>query len=355
MNGLIEPQEKRETLSLPNNLSVGWLPLGGMERSGSRLRCYFPCKSIRSSTIRSEIFRFGIRYDIVIFQRCYSPADRSLASSLKRENCKTILDLCDNDFHNPEGDSTKNTAITGLLEMIDEIDLITVSSLELQRIVSNITDKPVLLVEEYLDTVRSQTYHSISTKISGAIKRIPGRGRTKLVWFGYGQQRNPETGINFLSDILPFLARCNQAFPLSLSVISNHRQKYTETIRGISFPTQYFPWNRRSFSFILRLHDICLIPVQKNSFTICKSQNRLVTALLHNVAVIADEIPSYREYSQYFLSGDWEANLRLYLADTKLRHNHVRDGKRYIQKRHSKETIDRQWLTALQTVLKTGK
>ncbi|MGH9857503.1 MAG: hypothetical protein ACRD4B_06630, partial [Acidobacteriota bacterium] len=282
MNILMEPQQKEQGRMLfpSSDLSIGWMPVGGSERSGSRLRCYIPCKSLQADRIQSELYRPNARYDAVIFQRRYGPADRSLAASLKTGHCKTILDLCDNDFYNPEGDPVKSEAITGLLEMVERMDLITVSSVELQKVVSGITETPVLVVEEYLDSIGPGLYQTISTAVAGATKKIPGR-RTKFVWFGYGQQRNPETGINHLQDILPLLERLNQTFPLALSVISNNRKKYVERVSRVSFPTRYFSWDRLSFNFLLSLHDICLIPIRKDPFTVCKSQNRLITALLH--------------------------------------------------------------------------
>ncbi len=335
------------------DLSLGWIPVGGTERSGSRLRCHIPCKSLRTRGIRSEMYRSNAPYDVVIFQRRYHQTDRELASQFKASHCKSILDLCDNDFYNPEVDPAKNESISDLLEMIDRVDLITVSSAELQKIVVGLTKKPVTIVEEYLDHVSPKIYQSISTTLAGAAKSVL-RGRTMFVWFGYGQQGNPETGINYLQDIVPTLESLNRRFPLRLSVITNNRKKYDETISRVSFPTKYFQWNRQSFNFLLSLHHICLIPVKQNPFTICKSQNRLITALLHKVAVIADEIPSYEEYSKYVLFGDWDKNIQLYLTDSKLRQDHVRSGRRYIQERHSKENIDNQWITALQSILTTN-
>lgn len=105
-----------------------------------------------------EIFKYGQHYDCVIYQKAY------FVDHAREFKGKKILDLCDPDW----------LIWTGkVVEMIQEVDAITCSSLELTKAVSKFTDKPVYLVPDRVDF----TGLPAPKKHYGPTKRI--------VWFGY--------------------------------------------------------------------------------------------------------------------------------------------------------------------------
>jgi hypothetical protein len=108
----------------------------------------------------AEIFKFGAKYDVVIFQKAYFIEYAKAFQGIK------ILDLCDPDWLHW---SFK------VIEMVNECDVVTCSSMNLKRTVEKFTDKPVFLVEDRVVT-----------------KELPPpkvhKGETKTaVWFGYSQ------------------------------------------------------------------------------------------------------------------------------------------------------------------------
>jgi len=56
-------------------------------------------------------------------------------------------------------------------------------------------------------------------------------------------------------------------------------------------------------------HSICVIPINPNPFTLATTDNRIVTALVHGLQVVADSIPSYRRHARHACLDDWEDGL----------------------------------------------
>lgn len=139
-------------------------------------------------------------------------------------------------------------------------------------------------------------------------------GRVPLVWFGnHGNQFSPG-GMLDLLDKREILEDVNRDQPLCLSVISNHKRKFTEHFSDWSFPVHYLEWDRNTFHQALRQHDVSIIPSVDNEFTRCKSSNRLVLSAYQGLTVLADPMPSYRSYTDFARIGDWDRNLRQLLA-----------------------------------------
>ncbi len=104
-------------------------------------------------------------------------------------------------------------------------------------------------------------------------------------------------GIETLQRLRDLLTRLsNKIRPLSLTVISNKRIKYEQVTSDWEIPTHYCDWHRPNFYQLLRMHEICLIPIERNVFSKCKTNNRLVTAISCRLSVVADSIPSYLDF-----------------------------------------------------------
>ena len=153
-----------------------------------------------------------------------------------------------------------------------------------------------------------------------------------------------------LMRIAPQLESLSSHLPLSLSIISNHAGKFRRLRKQMNFTCHYLPWNASNFSRAMRLHDVALIPVSLNPFTACKTNNRIATALVHGVAVVADPVPSYLEFSDSAILGDWEGGLQRLCTDSEWRQQRVRVGRERLENRWALRTISAQWLTLLRGV-----
>jgi hypothetical protein len=172
-------------------------------------------------------------------------------------------------------------------------------------------------------------------------------GRTPLVWFGSHGNPFSDVGMLDLLRVAGTLEEINRRYPISLTVISNHRSKFESHFAGWKIPVHYLDWDRVTFLAALRLHDISLIPIGVNDFTRCKSANRLILSLFHGLAVVADDIPSYREFCEVARIADWREGLTAYVADPRVRERDVAGGRLLINERYSLSAIAQHWRQAL--------
>ena len=60
------------------------------------------------------------------------------------------------------------------------------------------------------------------------------------------------------------------------------------------------------------MHDVALIPIEQNSYTIGKTINRPATAIMAGLGVVADALPAYEELRPYIWLDTWREGLEYY-------------------------------------------
>jgi hypothetical protein len=98
----------------------------------------------------------------------------------------------------------------------------------------------------------------------------------------------------------------------------------------------------------MQLHDITIIPIDVNPFTICKTNNRPLLSLLLGLPVVADKIPSYESLSDYMLFGNWKSNIATYATNLQLKKSHVKGGYHFAMKNYNNHAVSKQWLNLLE-------
>jgi hypothetical protein len=293
-------------------------------------------------------------------------ADRvlALAGELKQRGKRIVLDNCDNQFAADAVNAAWQRALDRLRTLAHLSDSLVVCSEALAEVMNEQTDpgQNIRVIGDPAELrIRSPRDSALRSFFSPQRKRSWLRywqhrlrvredareGRTPLVWFGSHGNHFAVGGMLELAKMRKGLEARNRSHPISLSVISNHRPKFEQHFCGWSFPVRYLEWDRVTFLAALPLHAISLIPTEINDFTRCKSSNRVVLSLAHGLAVVADEIPSYREFSEVIHLGDIEYGLNEYLSDPALRRHHVAAGRRIVASRYSLSAIAEQWRAVL--------
>ena len=320
---------------------IAWKPLGDEKMPGSRLRAYLPARHLREAGWNTEIFddRKAETYDLVIFQKIYQRDTIALAERLKKRGTKLVFDLCDNHFYNPDGNPTLHERAQRLYAMINMMDAVSVSTFELSKLIAG---KTVEVIDDPIDYQRVTPWLDLRLKAERLLNP-ERRSRVKFVWHGTAGLPSPPTGLINIQRVLPYLQDLNRTVPLSLTVISNSRELFEKYASGADFPVRYVDWDLTTFAYNLKQNDVCIIPISTNPFTICKTNNRLVSSLLFGLPVVADPIPSYQEFSQCVLFGNWTDNLRTYATDPKLRRMHVRKAQQYIRSKYTPSRVVTQW------------
>ena len=321
--------------------AIAWKPfLNDANVASTRLRAFAPCRYLREAGWRCEIFdpRNAGSYELVVFQKAYDDESIALARSLRTRGAKTVFDLCDNHFYNPEELPLLRERTERLRRMIEAVDTVSVSTPEL----ANLIGRDCVVIDDALDLPRIDRLRAPLFRVQNWLTKISARARLRLVWFGYGST-HPPAGLIDLPRVFPDLEALNAEIAVNLTVISNSRELFQRYVGKTSFPVRYHEWRLETFAQLFQGHDVCIIPVALNPFTICKTNNRLVLSLLLGVPVIADPIPSYEEFRDFVLLSDWPKSLRTYATDPKLRRQHVRAGQRYIRSKYTTERVVSQW------------
>jgi len=326
-------------------LRIGWKPFS-YERSvpSVRLRALMPCEALSEAGYRTSIIpRDGTNddYDVVVFQKAYRDDDIALARRFKARGVAVVLDLCDNHFYNPEGDPTLAARADRLWRMVDLADVVTVSTPELADVLPG---RLTVVVDDALETWPAMSAWGRLRRVRRAHERVR---RVRLVWFGNGGSDAPEFGIVHLGRLVPVLEELRRELPIELTVISNSRSLFERHVAAADFPTHYVEWSQRSFARVFTRHDICLLPVELNPFTVCKTNNRIRSSLLLGVPVVSSPLPRYKEFERWVLFDDWARHVRLYAEQRELAGRHVRDGRAYVLSTYTSQRLVAQWAAAL--------
>lgn len=333
---------------------IAWKPVGGPEGGSARYRAFLPQRYLKEAGLDCEIYdpAKADRYELVVFQKVYDQETLGLVRRLRGRGVKTVFDLCDNLFHygldNPDAARRRGEQ---LREMLTSVDAVSVSTPELGRVIEERVGAAPAVIDDVVEAPAMSWRQRAGRGLRNLARAARGRRPFRVVWYGTSGSENPPFGLIDLRRVLPALEELHRETPLSVSVISNSVPLFERYTKGAGVPFAYYEWSTASFPYFFKGHDVCILPVNANPMTVCKTNNRLVLSLLLGVPVVADPIPSYEEFGDFVLFSDWRENLRRYAADPGLRRRHVRQGRAYIRSRYNPERVVSQWSALFRSLL----
>ena len=333
---------------------IGWKPAGDINIASSRLRAFIPCKKLAELHWPTELYSEANKenYKIVIFQKAYTKEDIALAIELKSKGVIIVFDQCDNHFFNPLNDIILTERAERLKEMVDVADYITVST---KSIAALFQGKRTYVVDDFIELPVIPSLLKLWYKIK-FLFLFEKSLSIKLVWFGNAGSVNPRFGMIDLTALLEPLENVNKIHPIELTIISNSQALFSKYVEGkTSFRIKYIPWDKKTFEYIVAQHDLCIIPIHSNPFTVCKTNNRVVLSLLLGVPVVADPIPSYEEFAPYIALSNWENNILGIVKNKKNYQAKVKAGQKFIKEHYGEQKIIEQWQYILKDILVSSK
>lgn len=332
-----------------------WARRRTLSVAGIRIRCHAVMRELRRQGCEVEWFdpEQPWRYRAVVLHKHYDAKTLGVVEQLKQSGVRVIFDLCDNHFYNPRNLPEWDRRADDLRRMAQRADAVVVSTEALADIVARecALPAPPTVIPDALDEL-SDVPVSLKNRLRQALparllmRRVRSsrkQGRTALLWFGNHGSPYADGGMLDLLGLREALESLNRRLPLHLTVLSNNRDKFEQNFQGWSFPVIYGAWSAQHFAAIAALHTVALIPAQDNPFTRVKSENRVVTAFAHGLAVVADPVPSYRAFSDALAFGNWAQSIERYARDEGLRNRHVQAGRLRAQELCGIETIARRW------------
>lgn len=240
----------------------------------------------------------------------------------RRAGSAMVLDSFDNYFLNDGNDANRESLLAAYRRCLPLFDLFTVSS---PGLVGFLADELgpgacIRVVGDPLETTGSNVlYEGLARRWSparwlGHLKAVAEtraleRARLaarQLVWFGNHGSQYAKGGLAEFERILPHLERAAGSVPLRVTVVSNSRQRFESIVRGRAVSCVYREWDRLHFLGLLEHFDMAIIPASQTAFAKAKSNNRLLLALAAGLPVVADPIPDYQPWAQYFISNGWD-------------------------------------------------
>jgi glycosyltransferase involved in cell wall biosynthesis len=335
---------------------VGLICHNNLKIASSRIRGLNILKHFKKNKIKPqmEIYDENSRddYFLVIFYKMFKEEHYLLAKALQKDGKKVCFDICDNYFYNPN--NLKEYAIYGdeVKRMVHLADVVTVSSVSMKDVlVQNIPEarnKIHIIEDSFEEEIASEEkfYKKILQRIKIIKYKRSVSNRIKLLWFGNSSSKNAESGISSLLKIRSLIEKYSEQYPITLTVVSNDKNNYIKLVSNWNAQTKYIKWNPLTFIPILKHQDATLIPVIKNSFTACKTNNRVIQSLVYGVDVIADSIQSYEEFSKCCFLDDWENGLKAVIKskqDQSEKQKRIKSAQEIIFAKYRVEIIARKW------------
>jgi len=295
------------------------------------------------------------RYRCVVVRKRYDDDTVKQLSRFKGSGGRLVLDLCDNNFLSKSQNQHELRKVKNLRLLATLADVIVAASESLAQIAARecpATAGRIVVIGDIPDDLSivenslwRRTWNNwCAYRELNHLERVAPAGVVRLVWFGASAAKKQLSGMADLARICPMLADLGQEYPLHLTVVSNNINFYRKYIKPALPSSRYIEWNSATFDYLLRQQHIALIPAQHNEYTVCKSDNRVVTALRAGLAVVADPVPSYVPYGEVIQIGSMKAGLRHYLADPSKRIADAAQGQARVLHSGQAQRIVAQWI-----------
>jgi hypothetical protein len=318
-----------------------------------RLRVLHPMSALKRLGYQVRKYRDGMSdCATIVFSKSDSPEALSIAEAASRQNRRIIYDVCDNIFEKPPADEQDRQRLERAKTIMRHASAVTCSTRSLAglltEVVPEIADK-VEIIPDALEEADPSQGHSLLERVALWRLRLflrRHRGALHLVWFG--KCKKGYAGIEHLNPLVELIERLSLVRPVTLTVISNRRRLYRSSSRAWRIPKFYLPWSLATFDAALRMHEVAVIPVEANPYTIGKTINRPATALMAGLGVIADPIPAYEELRPFIFLGDWEGGLRHYSECPPETDQRIAAAQAHLRQFYSSDVITRQWVDVIE-------
>ena len=202
----------------------------------------------------AELYRFGSKPNVLVFQKVYWTPDYYLTESYK--GGLKILDICDPDWL--DNAYVKRT--------VDAMDAVVVPTEALQHFIQQMTDKPVRVIPDRFD-------------IDLIPERKKHKGKCKrAIWFGYAH--NAE----LLKSAVPALENLG----IALTIISDDDPmvwRYAKDSEKFRASYKYNKYDEETIYTRLQQCDIAILPEGNRPKDIFKSNNKTTKAQLAGLPV----------------------------------------------------------------------
>jgi hypothetical protein len=325
-----------------------------------RIRCLQTIEELNRRGVSAGHYQPGDEAPkALVLSKRYDPESMAHASELRaKHGTRIALDLCDNHFTIPGQDPKWIARAEVLKRAVGAADLVTSSSETLAGIIRDACPgAKVAVIGEAVELPHTSSVLERAADPRAELEywalksALAGEGRRRFIWFGNHGAEYAHGGMVDLERIYPLLEQLDRELPLQLTILSNSRDKYQQVVRNWRIKTHYLRWRPSTYSRALAMHELCVLPITDNLFTRCKTNNRVASALLHGVPVVADSIPAYEPFAEAIVLNDWEGGARLLLNDRAEAQRRIAIGTEILNRDWALPKITDQWHATLRELI----
>ncbi len=317
---------------------------------------------LREKGIDTELFdrKKGVgAYEAILFSKSLQSATLTLAREAKAAGTRVIFDICDNIFE-AKDTPAKARKVERLRQILSLADIIIYATPALKEQISSRVPRIgalQLVIPDMLEELE-KLGGRLSLKERFDLTRLARFHRTHAgalhcVWFGKCQ--GSKSGLVHVHAAVRELELFSRSHKVTLTIIGDQRTRYWSAARKWDIPHFYLPWTLSSFSPAMKMHNVAIVPVEKNDYTVGKTINRPATALRAGLGVIADAIPAYEELRPFIVLDDWQQGLHRYCT------THPRDdagcqaAREHIASLYGADAVGSQWLALVRSMQSEAK
>jgi len=240
------------------------------------------------------------KHNVYLFSKCNDSRSFLLARLLKQENKLVGVDFFD-DYFSQITDSRFICLREWVRTMAGLLDFFLCSTERMKRVIT--TYMPEASGYIMNDPFEHFNAEKIATTIDTNLQRMLSTGKINVAWFGTGDNPYFPVGLHDLHAFSSELrALSSSGFKVNLSILTNRRAltvEGLEMLARIPVPYTLDEWSIDKEAALLERSLVAFIPVNAQNFSIAKSLNRAVSALMSGTQVLSTGYPLYAPFNQF--------------------------------------------------------
>jgi glycosyltransferase involved in cell wall biosynthesis len=268
---------------------VGWVAAETLADGHRTFRTHQPPVSMRinntafwmkahAPNVRTEVYRTGRRYDVVVFFKAMDAACRNEARRIQQAGGRVVFDANVNYYetwgeYDIDGTRPTETQQRAAAEMTELADWVVADSTYLLGVVRRITERASWIPDNVdLNVFRGRRRHR--------------PGPLRLVWSGMAHKASP------LLTIADALSRLPKA---ELAVVSNREPPVLESLSR-SIPCRFVPFSERRYAAELLRSDVIVSPKRLvNAYELGHTEFKITPGMAVGLPAVASPQQSYVE------------------------------------------------------------
>lgn len=306
--------------------------------ASTRLRCFDVIIFLNNKKIKAEVYNSQKKYEIVIFQKCYSKNHIELARRLKQEGSIVVFDinidvsqLSENmGIYSQEQIKTINEQKEDINIMLKEVDYVLTSTEYLKSIYSQY-HSDVFCIEENVNEqfFKVKKEHKPSTKIN-------------LLYVGYSSKA---IEINIIKDVL---IQLNKEYNIELNCVTDSKPEINY------MPINFYKYDQNIVHKQLLDSDIKIAPRDlTKKYNLGHSFTKVAYPMAVGIPAVASPVPSYLNREVLICNNtiQWNETLKKLITNHNYRNYIGNKSREFVLNNFTINTIGQQYIDLIKYIL----